>query len=423
MYPPNYTPMGQPFQPVYAPVPLGPPNPNQMQYSYSQYGNYQPFMNQPVQPVQQYPYNYNMNFGAPAPQGKFNPYANSPVSYNNPYGDITGMPAMRSNGLVFRDTPPSNPYVSVETVDSSTYKGYDDNYIYDNVTGEYRPANGDQFFAQTDEPQSQQQSQPMTMFDYAYMRQQQNTYNPYAYSYGYSYGPQGTFNPMAYQQQMNNGVEMNKLRYRIAMGYLGKEVSEEQMDQMFNPQNPVNTKTPQEQKEYNLYMTMRRYSELGMRPVQPMTEAQLGAMMLANARQSFDERYGDNDMYEFFNKNSWRIFTEIHEHENYKDHSRDLRSTYNSPEYNELLNMHNSSNPWINQLMDDSRYDNNQDDLEVGMNLAFERFKRRETIMNGPLDANGKRFISSPEVQQKREAWTKKILDEIMKKGRPPESG
>lgn len=432
MYPP-YTPnTGQPLQPVYAPVSIGGPNFNAQQYSYDQYSNYKPFMNQPQIQVG-YPYNYNMSFGAQAPmmqqQPKFNPYQSAIgyASYNNPYGDITGRPAVQSNGLIFKDTQNSTPIVSVCTVDSSSAKGYNDDYIYDNKTGEYRPADGSQFFPETDTEQPYQQQvmpqQPVTktILDYAVRRRQQQRYQyeyPY-YNNPYNYNRYGN-NPMAVQQRQNEIIDLRKLRIRLAEGYLGNDIQDERLDQLTNPRNPANAMSEEDQGFLNMYRMVQQFNQLGMRPVQPLSQAEINAIQLNRARASFDENYGNDDMFTFFNQHSWRIFTEIHEHEDYRDNSRNLSNTYNSAEFNELLNMHNSSNPYINQLMDDSRYDNNKDDFEVGINLAFERAKRNQQIRNSQTGIGSSRYLTTPEMQQKRAAWTQQILENIARKGKPP---
>ena len=425
MYP---NPQGQPFTPVYAPVPLPMGNPYTQQYSYAQYGNYQPFMNQP-QP--QYPYNYTLSFGSPMPQQKFNPYNQSGFgSYNNPFGDLTGRPAVQSNGIAFKDTPTvfnGMPTYGQDGVMSSgsqpTSQGYDGNYIYDNKTGEYRPADGSQYFAQTDVPvnpylqMQQQPQQPQSMIDFVHRGQQAQAYNSWYNPYSFNtYG----MNPMAQQQRADNAINIRKLKLRLMAGYFGRTISDDNLDILTNPSNPVNVMPQEDQECLNQYRMLQQLNQLSLRPVQPMSKTQYDAACMAAAQASFDQTYGNDDMFTFFNKTSWRILNEIYEHENYVDNSRNLGRTYNSAEFNELLNMHNSSNPYINQLMDDSRYDNNQDDLEVGLNLAFERAKRRQSIMNGPANPSG-RYLTTPEMQKKREAWTQTIMNQILSKGKPPD--
>ena len=92
--------------------------------------------------------------------------------------------------------------------------------------------------------------------------------------------------------------------------------------------------------------------------------------------------------------------------------NRNLGATYNSDAYNELLRMHQSSNPYVNEILNKSRYDNNVDDAELGLAELFDKERRRINLLTGKLPT----FISSPEAQEARAKWTKEILDIMNKK-------
>ena len=75
--------------------------------------------------------------------------------------------------------------------------------------------------------------------------------------------------------------------------------------------------------------------------------------------------------------------------------------------------MHRSSNPYINELLDNSRYDNNIDDMELGMNIAFDKERRRKQILECKVPS----FISSEETQRRRHEFTSQIMQAIYNKG------
>ena len=85
---------------------------------------------------------------------------------------------------------------------------------------------------------------------------------------------------------------------------------------------------------------------------------------------------------------------------------------YSSKDYNELLNMHRSSNPYINDLFNQAKYDNNINDMELGLAEVFERERRRRNVLEGKLPT----YISSPEVQAQRRAFTEELMSQIYQK-------
>jgi hypothetical protein len=85
---------------------------------------------------------------------------------------------------------------------------------------------------------------------------------------------------------------------------------------------------------------------------------------------------------------------------------------YDSNDYNELLNLHKSSNPYIGSLLNTSRYDNNLDDIEMGMRLALDKARRRMNVLEGKVPD----YISSPEVQEARNKFLNVVLEKMYKK-------
>ena len=75
--------------------------------------------------------------------------------------------------------------------------------------------------------------------------------------------------------------------------------------------------------------------------------------------------------------------------------------------------MHKSSNPYVNELLDTSRYDNNLDDMEIGLPESLDMQKRRKQVLEGRVPT----YISSEETQKRRHEFTNQILNQIYNKG------
>ena len=60
--------------------------------------------------------------------------------------------------------------------------------------------------------------------------------------------------------------------------------------------------------------------------------------------------------------------------------------------------MHKSSNPYVNELLDTSRYDNNLDDMEIGLPQILDMQRRRKQVIEGKVPT----YISSEETQRRR---------------------
>ena len=55
----------------------------------------------------------------------------------------------------------------------------------------------------------------------------------------------------------------------------------------------------------------------------------------------------------------------------------------------------------------------NLDDIEIGMQMAFERERRRKAILEGKVPE----FISSDETQRRRHEFTQQLLNKVYSKG------
>lgn len=237
-------------------------------------------------------------------------------------------------------------------------------------------------------------------------------YNPYGMSsYGYGYSPQ------AYQYAQQQEKNMLKLKYRGAFKILGKEIDEEKLERTVNYiQNPnyyfnYQEKTQEEIRdfsEYQYFVNVSNYVNSNGYMV-PTLDMMAGNNVLIRSLE-FHKYFDDHSLVEFLEEDLWRLEREewIKENVN-RNGTRNLKATYNSKDYNELLAMHRSNNPYINQLMDDSRYDNNKFDDTVGMNIVLDKERRRTEFLRQKLPT----YISDEETQRRRHEWTEKILQGI----------
>ena len=215
-------------------------------------------------------------------------------------------------------------------------------------------------------------------------------------------------------------IKMEALKYKMVMKYYGNEVSDSEainkFDKVYNPQSvykelsPEQIKKHNERQEFAYICNLGKQIEYGSKIVDPRYENMC-------TEQAKMHQLDGHNLIQFFNDDLWRIKREqfieqyiIPKH----NEGRDLSQTYNSTEYNQLLALHASNasraNPFVNQLMNDSRYDNNLFDDPVGMQAAIERELARAARMQEKLPA----YISDEETQQRRREWTNEIQKQIL---------
>ena len=341
---------------------------------------------------------YNGAFGSTGPinpQG-FNPYQNNIIPfgnynqpmiqtqqqyqyYNNPYGLQP-----QNNGLIFQPVggyQQSSPYNSyVQQQQSNYYNPYGNTFNQSSygVSG----------------------------------------YSPYGNSYSYNnyngYTPY--MSPVAIQQYQNQQVELFKMKYRMANHYVGNEIDEEYLDRLCNPNNPIHQKTEEQRSIDEDNKFMQYVSAVANGKVQiPRPYAYREADMLNLMSENMHKALDNHSLCEFLEEDLWKLQREEWIRQNIKiNGNRDLSAVYNSSDFNELLKLHNSStNPYVSDLLNNSRYDNNLDDIEVGMNMAFEKERRRKAILEGKVPE----FISSDETQKRRHEWTQQLMNQIYRKG------
>lgn len=240
-------------------------------------------------------------------------------------------------------------------------------------------------------------------------QQQYYQNNPYQYN-NYGYGLH-FISPLEREKQFAKVLNLEKLKYRIVNHYLGNDLSEDELDRLVNPQNPVNLKTEEEisaEQEWNFIQTISSYSRMPY-----TTFMHPDAVAIREASEKMHKELDNHSMCTFLMDDLWKFQREEWIRKNIKHTERNLSKIYNSNDYNELLNMHRSSNPYINELLNTSRYDNNINDVEFGMDLAYDKARRRKMLLEGKVPE----FISSDETQRRRAEWTQSIINQIYNKG------
>lgn len=279
-------------------------------------------------------------------------------------------------------------------------------------------------------PQQYFQQQYQSPFGGDYNNPYANTFGAYRqqqYCGGYGlpsgvYGGYGMYNPNMYvspmyrQQQIQSQKEMMKLKYRIAAGFKGLDIDESVLDkrleQQLNPTYQYENMPEEERRSLSDWNELVQMSRMANNPFME-TRGQNVARMLREQSANYHKELDHHSLCQFLEEDLWKLQREQWiEMYIQKSQGRNLSGTYDSKEYNELLNFHKSSNPYISQLLDDSRYDNNLYDEEVGMTAAFNAEKRRMEFTRAPLPS----YISSEETQRRRHQWTEAILSGIYNK-------
>ena len=346
----------------------------------------------------------NGSFGNTQPMGGYNPYLNRPpISLNHP-------PITHAQYVAQQQQMQQNNMIPIGSLN------------YNSTT-----------FAQ---PQQQQQNglvfNPVYQYNpNLYAPQQQATYyNPYPqynmnnqgyYQPNYSYQGYGGFSPfmsMQKRQEIQNAqVSLAKMKMRISSAITGIECPEETLDILCNPSNPKNIKSNEEVQAERDWAEIQKYHYYSINPSNVDYYEKHMRDFMQLQYKNYHEAFDNHSLCEFTEEDYPRLMREFWIAENIKKNStRDLSSVYNSNDYNELLKMHMSSNPYIKDLLDNSKYDNNIDDFEVGVtNLAeiFDRERRRRNVLEGKLPT----YISSPEVQAQRRAFTNELMQQIYQKG------
>lgn len=264
---------------------------------------------------------------------------------------------------------------------------------------------------------------PVSSYDYNAQMRNNNYYDPYGntftqqsiggYNYNYPYYGYG-YNPMGYAKFIQQQDDMARLKYKIAATYSGVNLSDEDITNIITPpQQNYRKMTDQERLEDAEYEFIQRVVlSANSNMPQPETNAQRTARILREISYNKHKELDDHSLCQFLEEDLWKLQREFWIKENIVKATRNLGSTYSSNDYTDILNMHRSSNPFVNDLLDTSRYDNNLDDMEIGMNVVFDAERRRQNILNAKVPS----FISSPEVQERRRKFTEMAMAQIYQK-------
>lgn len=331
--------------------------------------------------------------------GGYNPYANQygsppPINpYQQPmnYGNMIPIGAYNYNSTTFgQNNTQSN-----------------NNYIFQPVGAIY---NSNPYY--------------MTPQDYYNPYPQYNrvqTPNLYAQINGYTNNPQ--YSPFMSMQRRQDMVaqQLNviKLKHKLVATITGTLYDEQAIDKLYNPYNEANIKSPEEIDSDRAWEEVQKFHYYSQHPSQvDYLERNIANYIQAKTR-NFHEALDNHSLCQFLEEDLPKLNREIWISENIKKNAnRDLSKVYNSSEYNELLSMHASSNPYIKEILDTSRFDNNIDDMELGLAQIFDRERRRLNVLEGKLPT----YISSPEVQEQRHKFTEALLAQAFnKKGSVPE--
>ena len=332
---------------------------------------------------------YNGQFGAYSPMQNYgyDQYVNQQPTYANiiPIGNAYQQPI--NNGYVFQ---PIGGYQQQPQYQYYQSQPQQPSYDY------YNPY-GNTF---------QQQSYRYYP-NYGY--QQQNPYMGYNNYNGY----RPFVSPLERQRMMSEEMELTKIKLRMVNAYFHEDVSEEELDKMVNPQNKANIPTEEEIRNNEEYRFIQYVSYLSTLPQDYSYAYQLGKT-IRTMSENMHKELDNHSLCQFLMDDLWKFEREEWIKNNVdRGQGRNLSTVYNSNDYNELLKMHRGSNPYINELLTTSQYDNNTIDLELGMEAVLDKARRRQQLLEGKVPS----FISSDEVQKRRAEWTNHIINQIYNKG------
>lgn len=326
--------------------------------------------------------------------------------------DYQSIPQMIQNGQFGVSSPIQqtayNPYNNMMPLNASYQQQPTNNFVFQPINYGCQPSQQN-YYNPYGNPQQNY---------YDPYGQQQNYYNPYGQQSYYSpYGQsQAIYNPIIMMQQIkqanNQHLAVLKAKYRVAAAYNGKNVTEEELDRMLNPQNKSNIPSEAESAAirdhqamvalYNSFEHAAYYESAFDRQTRIMQEYS------ANYHKEFD----NHSLAQFLDEDLWKLQREDWIRKNInRSASRNLKNTYNSNDYNELLELHRSSNPYIRDLLNNSRYDNNIDDLELGMDFVRAKQQRALSVRNMEIPSIS--MVSSKETQERRAAFSNSIMNII----------
>lgn len=357
------------------------------------------------------------------------------VNYNSPV-----VQNMINNGQFGYNSPMTNdqqfnPYNNNQFMNSPTYS-QPNNIVsfgsmnYNQQTNNqysFRPVNGG-----FDMGYNNQQYSPYQQN--GYYQQNYYGYNQYNNNCGNNYGELSPFlfspNPVqqqassqyygcltpqvSYQDIRDRQMGNAKLKASIVNSYFGIKYDPKKIEQLY-----LDNRTEEQINRDKEYNNLLYWDNLFRQP--PVgaleTEAMKTARCITDMSRNFHEQFDNIGLCEFLEEHLWKFQREewIRNNINIKS-GRDLSRIYSMQNYNELLNLHrSSSNSYLGDLLDNTKYDNNLDDMEIGLpSVLLDAERRKRNILEGKVPT----FISSPEVQKQREGYLNLVMEQVYNKPR-----
>lgn len=293
-------------------------------------------------------------------------------------------------------------------------------------------------------PMQQNNNYVFQPLNYGYNQPRYDYYNPYGNTFGNTFGnnyynPYGGYyqnngvtlnnqwdngyygySPLQQQQLIQNQQKNNIAKRKFVDSALDIDPEKRKRDlqekmkqqQQFNPQ--YNQMSYEDMKAEEDWQRVVAYDYYSRRQDQIISRNDIFIQQASQAQQNFNQNYADHSMFQFMENDFAKLAEEQWMLANCSPRQdRNLSRTYSSKDYNELLSMHRSSNPYVNELLDTSKYDNNIDDLELGNpSSIYELIMRRKSRLQEPVPTG----VSDAEVQMRRHEWTNGILNQIYKK-------
>ena len=231
-------------------------------------------------------------------------------------------------------------------------------------------------------------------------------------SYSVGFNPDGSMRRLSYREAEQQQIDSFKIMIKCCDGFFGRTRTEEELEEIANPKMPTDTRTQEEIQNDREFAEMQRLSMLQNMP-QPESRMQRKARLIGDMSYNMHQAFDNMSLCEFLNDHFWKLREEQWLRENVDMNAgRNLRNTYSSDTYNELLGMHKSSNPYTSQILDSSRYESSMNDLELGLPGIVEAQRRKKALLEGKVPT----FISSEETQQRRSDFINKIIGNMYKK-------
>ena len=401
-----------------------------------QFGNTAPQFMMPQPQMYGYPNQQMMyaNMGYPNQQMMYGGYPNQPMQM--PMGYPTQQPMQQmgypnNNGYVFQPLN-QQPVMQQQTgkVDCFDPYGYyanrdknQNNNLYNNYRNPvfqqqpmYQQPTYQQYdtYNQSRYMTTQQEQNPIRVYfnpldGYDGYRADPYAYNPYS----------SPFITPQQRRELEAYVNMMTLKHRIVDSYFGRTTDVKAIERRYNPN--YHKATNDEQQTYEEFKYISWVAQTAI----PATQSEIAMRdrdriiaISTNNHREFD----NHSLFQFLNDDLWKLEREAFLRENLTPKAdRDLSSMYDSDDYNRLVQMHMeaSGNPYAKALLDNTRYDNNLDDIEMGMAATLDRARRKKAILEGKVPE----FISSSEVQDRRNKFINHVLEMMYKKngGAPPD--